>query len=297
MVMLRVFLMALAIVVCGTAVPTDAQTRPQTVLVTAVEKDSGEPVAQLTPADVVVREDGVAREILSVAPATDPVQLVLVVDNSQAARRAIQDMRLALTRFVETFAGPHQITIVGVADRPTVLSPPTTSKAQLMRAVEKVFAQPGAGAYLIEGILEQAQALKKREPGRAAIIAIASQGAEFSDRPPQMVMEALGASGATLHVLELQDTDQAPPLSQGMRDRNVVFDRGTIETGGAREIVLANLSLRDTLAEVGRVATTQYQVTYGRPDTLIPPRRVTVSSTRPTLDVRGNVLRANQEAR
>lgn len=297
MFMLRVSVMALAIGVCGSAMPAAGQARPQTVLVTAVEKDGGEPVASLAPTDVIVREDGVAREILRVSPSDEPALLVLLVDNSQAARRAMQDMRLALEHFVETFAGPHEIAVVGVADRPTVLSTPTTSKAQLTRAVHKVFAQPGAGAYLLEAILEQAQAIKKREPARASIIAITSQGAEFSDRPPQFVMEALGASGATLHVIELQDTDQAPPLSQGVRDRNVVFDRGTSETGGEREIVLANLSLRDTLAHVGRVATTQHEVTYGRPDTLIPPRRVTVSSAKPSMEIRGNVLRTNQEAR
>jgi hypothetical protein len=259
--------------------------------------DSGEPVATLAPADVIVREDGVAREILKVSPSEAPALLVVIVDNSQAARRAVQDMRLSLTEFVNTFAGPHEISLVGIADRPTVLSPPTTSKAQLIRAVERVFAQPDAGAYLLEAILEQARAVQKREPARAAIIALTSQGAEFSDRPPQTVMEALARSGATLHVIELQDTDQAPPLNQGVRDRNVVLDRGTSETGGAREIVLANLALRDALQKVGRVATTQYEVVYGRPDTLIPPRRVVVSSARPTLDVRGNVLRANQEAR
>lgn len=297
MVMLRVCVMALAAVVGLTTLPAAAQSRPQTVLVTAVEKAGDEPVTTLGPDDVVVREDGVAREILGVTPASSPALLVLVVDNSQAARRAIQDMRLALTQFVETFAGPHEISIVAVADRPTVLSAPTTSKAQLTKAVERVFAQPGAGAYLLEAVLEQSRVIEKRDPARAAIIVIASQGTEFSDRPPQFVMSALAASGATLHVLELQETDQAPPLGQGIRDRNVVFDRGTSETGGAREIVLANLALRDTLARVGRVATTQHEVTYARPDTLIPPRRVSVSSARPSLEVRGNVLQTNQEAR
>ena len=294
---LGVCVMSAGLVVAGSVMPAAGQTRPQTLLVTAVEKSGGEPVQELAPGDVVVREDGVAREILKVTRATDPVLLVLIVDNSQAARRAIQDMRLALTTFVETFAGPHELAVVGIADRPTVLSAPTTSKAQLKRAVERVFAQPGAGAYLLEAVLEQAKAIQKRETGRAAIIVITSQGAEFSDRPPQTVMEAIGASGATFHVIDLQDTDQAPPLNQGVRDRNVVLDRGTSETGGAREIVLANLGLRDALQRVGRLATTQYEVVYGRPDTLIPPRRVTVSSSKPTLEVRGNVLRTNQEAR
>lgn len=297
MLRLRVCVMASTLVVAGAALPAAAQTRQQTLLVTAVEKDGGEPVATLSTADVVVREDGVAREILKVTPSSAPALIVVLVDNSQAARRAVQDMRLSLTEFVNTFAGPHEISIVGIADRPTVLSPPTTSKAQLNRAVERVFAQPSAGAYLLEAIIEQARVIQKREPARSAIIALTSQGAEFSDRPPQTVMAALGASGATLHVIEMQDTDQAPPLNQGVRDRNVVLDRGTIETGGQRELVLANLALRDTLQKVGRIATTQHEVVYGRPDTLIPPRRVAVSSARPTLEVRGNVLRANQEVR
>lgn len=297
MLRLRVCVMASTLVVVGAVLPAAAQTRPQTLLVTAVQKDGGEPVETLAPADVVVREDGVAREIVKVTRSSAPALLVVLVDNSQAARRAVQDLRLGLTEFVDTFAGPHEISIVGIADRPTVLSAPTTSKAQLNRAVERVFAQPGAGAYLLEAIIEQARAIEKKEPARAAIIALTSQGAEFSDRPPQTVMAALGASGATLHVIELQDTDQAPPLNQGVRDRNVVIDRGTSETGGQREIVLANLALRDALQKVGRIATTQHEVVYGRPDTLIPPRRITVSSARPTLEVRGNVLRASQEAR
>ncbi len=294
---LRVSVMAASLVVSGTMVPVAAQTRPQTLLVTAIDKAKGEPVETLAPTDVIVREDGVAREILKVTPSGQRTLLILLVDNSQAARRAMQDMRLALTAFVETFAGPHRIAVVGVADRPTVLSGPTTSKAQLMRAVERVFAQPNAGAYMLEAVLEQARAVQKQDEERAAIIAITSQGTEFSDRPPQTVMEALGASGATFHVIELQETDQAPPLNQGVRDRNVVLDRGTSETGGQREILLANLALRETLQKVGRIATTQYEVVYGRPDTLIPPRRVTVSSAKPALEVRGNVLRTNQEAR
>ena len=40
-----------------------------------------------------------------------------------------------------------------------------------------------------------------------------------------------------LHVLELQDTQQADQSSQNVRDRNIVIDRGTSETGGLRELL------------------------------------------------------------
>ncbi len=53
-------------------------------------------MTDVTPADLVVREDGVAREILSVTPATDPMRVALLVDNSQAATQSIQFLRDAL---------------------------------------------------------------------------------------------------------------------------------------------------------------------------------------------------------
>ena len=54
----------------------------------SVVDKKGVPVTDVTPDDLVVREDGVAREILRVEPATDPMQVALLVDNSQAATQA-----------------------------------------------------------------------------------------------------------------------------------------------------------------------------------------------------------------
>jgi hypothetical protein len=90
---------------------------------------------------------------------------------------------------------------------------------------------------------------------------------------------------------------QASQQDTNVRDRNIVIDRGTTETGGSRELLLVNLSLTDALQKVGRVATTQFEVIYGRPDTLIPARKVEVFSARPTLKIRANTLRANRAAR
>lgn len=268
----------------------------RTVSVIATTQD-GLPAETLAPEDVIVREDDIAREILKVTRATDPVDITLLVDNSIAATRAIQDMRLGLEKFVETFAGPHSITLVTVADRPTVQVRSTTSKAQLLRGVKRLFAQPDAGAYLIEGIVEVAKSLAKAEPRRSAILAITSFGVEFSDRGFQFALDELARSGATLHVIELQDTERADQSNQNVRDRNIVIDRGTRETGGVRELLVANMSLTDALQKIGRIITTQYDVVYLRPTTLIPPSRIEVTSARPTLKVQGNVLQATRAAR
>jgi hypothetical protein len=270
--------------------------RQRTLLVTAAGED-GMPLDTLAPEDVIVREDGVAREVLKVARSTEPVDITILVDNSIAATRALQDMRLGLEKFVATFAGPHPITLVTVADRPTVQVDSTTSKAPLLKGVTRLFAQPGAGATMNEAVIEASRAIGKRKPARAAIIMLTSFGPEFSDRGYQFALDALADSGATLHVLELQDTQRVDPSDPNVRDRNVVIDRGTTETGGTRELLLANLSISDALQKVGRAATTQFEVVYGRPETLIPARKVEVFSTRPTVKVRANTLRANRTTR
>src|SRR5687767_8638695 len=75
----------------------------------SVLNEQGQPVTTLGPADFIVREDGVQREILSVRPATDPLQIAILVDNTQAATHAIQDMRRALTRFIEEMTDHAEI--------------------------------------------------------------------------------------------------------------------------------------------------------------------------------------------
>ncbi len=270
--------------------------RQRTLLVSAVGAD-GAPVDSLDPADVIVREDGVAREIVKVSRATEPVDITLIVDNSQAARRAQQDIRIAVEHFITTFAGPHRITLMSVADRPTVLVNSTTSKAQLLQGVPRLFTQPQSGAYLVEGVIEASRAIGKRKPARAAILAITSFGTEFSDRGYQYALEELASSGAALHVIELQDTDRANQQDPNVRDRNLVIDQGTAQTGGVRELLLTNIALKDALQQAGRVITSQFEVVYGHPDTLIPARKVEVESARPALKLRGNVLQANRASR
>src|SRR5689334_12012858 len=66
--------------------------RERVAYVSAVDQ-SGAPVPSLSPDDVVIREDKVAREVLSVLPATEPMEITLLVDNSQAAEPYIRDLR------------------------------------------------------------------------------------------------------------------------------------------------------------------------------------------------------------
>ena len=53
----------------------------------SVLNDAGAPVADLGPADFVIREDNAAREVLKVVPAEEPMQIAVLVGHA-ARRRA-----------------------------------------------------------------------------------------------------------------------------------------------------------------------------------------------------------------
>jgi VWA domain-containing protein len=261
----------------------------------SVLNDAGAPVPNLGPADFIIREDNVAREVLHVAPATDPMQIALLVDNSQAARPYIVDMRNALQDFVATMGVPaegaarNELAIIALADRPTTLTDFTMSRAQLLKGIDRIFSQSQSGTLLLEGIIDASKALKKRDARRPVIVAITTEGPELSDRYYDLVLGPLKDSGAALHAIIIGPFRNN--LSDGARDRGIVLDRGTTETGGRRDNVLSSMALQPKLKELAVELTHQYRVTYAHPQSLIPPERVTVAAARPGMTARGILAR------
>ena len=280
--------------------PLGAQSNQRSMYV-SVLNEAGAPVPNLGPADFIIREDNVAREVLRVAPATDPMQIVLLVDNSQAARSYIIDIRNALQDFVTTMGAPsdasgkNELAIIALADRPTTLTDFTVSRAQLLKGIDRIFSQSQSGTLLLEGIIDASKALKKRDARRPVIVAIVTEGPELSDRYYDLVLAPLKDSGAAFHAIIVSSL--RGDVSDAARDRGVVLDRGTSETGGRRDNVLSSMSLQPKLRELADELTHQYRVTYSRPQSLIPPERVTVAAARPGMTARGTPVRERPQGK
>ena len=86
----RVSLAALLLVAAALLSPAAprAQAIQRSMYVSALD-EAGAPVADLGPSDFLVREDKAPREVLRVAAADEPMQMAVLVDNSQAARNYI----------------------------------------------------------------------------------------------------------------------------------------------------------------------------------------------------------------
>ena len=253
---------------------------------------SGKPVSGLTAADFAVREDNVAREVLAAKPATEPLTISVLVDDSQAATEAIQFIRDGLNGFVDRLSGKADIAIATYGERPTSLVDFTSSTDALKRAITRIFQRSGSGAYLLDGLVEVSKGLQKREAPRKHIVVVTTEGVEFSNRPYQQVLEAIAASGATLHSLSLGQPSSS--LVDEMRNRNITLAEGTERTGGRRDQVLALSGLPDRLTQVADELLNQYVVTYSRPDQLIPPEKVQVTVNKAGVTVRARTRLADK---
>jgi VWFA-related protein len=283
---MRAIVLTLAVLLAAT--PAWAQATEQTVYASVVDKNNA-PVTGLAANEFVVREDELAREVLRVSAATEPMQIAVLVDTSQAIEEHLLDIRTALTAFFKQMAGKHEIALIGLGERPTVLSDYTRDAARLEKSVGSVFARSGSGTYILDGIVEASTGIRRRKAARPHIIVYAARGPEFSERYHQTVIEALRESGATLHTLMLNRPGAAMGSREEQELAKAVAD-GTRVTGGRREDLLTPMALTDQLRSLGNELENQYQVVYARPARLVPPKTLEVTVKRPGLTVRARRL-------
>src|SRR4029079_13910691 len=120
-----------------------------------------------------------------------------------------------------------------IGERPTIITEYTSSVADLQKGINRLWALPGTGAYLLDSSLEVCQGLKKREALRPVIVAITQEGTDFSYRQYDQVLGPLRDSGAAFYALMLGTPSGS--ITQQARSRNIIVDEGTRATGGSRE--------------------------------------------------------------
>mgnify|MGYP003704734173 CR=1 FL=1 len=171
-----------------------------------------------------LRQAVMAREVLEVAPASDPMQIALLVDNSQAADPYVRDIREAVSGFVRTLGGDpsgarHQVAVITIGERPTINTDYTPDLERAATGAQRIFAMPDSAAYLLDGVMETTRGIRKRGATRPVVVAVITPGVDLSDRPYESALEPLLASGAAFHVVVV-----GRPITGG-RDPRTLFRR------------------------------------------------------------------------
>jgi VWFA-related protein len=285
-----------ATTVAGFGIRTSAQnrdTRERVLFVSAVDK-SGEPVEGLGPDAFVVREDGARREVLRASRATEPIDIALLIDNSNAASDEVTFFREALPKFIAKMAPGNNIAVIALADRPTIVVDYTNDTKRLSDAVGRLFPMPQSGMTLLDAILETAQGLARRETPRAVIIPVITDGIEFTNRYSNDVVASLDRVDAALHAVTIGQF--AYTEEHGIRERSFLLSNGPSKSGGQHITLLSPHGLDQALQRLARELSSQYKVIYGRPQSLIPPERTEVSSAKPGVTMRGTPGRGESGA-
>ncbi len=272
----------------GVASAQTSNPRQQQAIASVVGPD-GMPVTGLTPADFTVREDGIAREVLRVAPTAEPVNVALLIDNTEAVTDVEQDIRIAVKAFVQDLNAKNPIAVITFADRPTVLSNYSLDRAATLKAVERIVPQQGSGSDLLDAIVDVTRGLERRS-GQGAIVVITGEGQEFGNLDYTVVLAAVKASGAALHAEILQNVGNQTTDDPG-RNRGLVLDEGPRRFGGRSRMLLSSLSLSSELKSLAAELNNRYLVTYGRPETLIPPEKIELGVKRTGCTVHSSPVR------
>ncbi len=269
-----------------------AQGSVQRVAYVSVLDAKGAPVPGLGPSDVVIREDGVAREVLRVEPATDPMQIAVLIDNSVISQRWLTPLRQGVTNLVDALTQPmgsgghNMIALIGLAERPTIFTDYTAEKKALLDGIGKIFPQVDSAAYLLDGVYETAVGFGRSDAPRPVILLVTGEGPDYSTRPRSAVLSALdrvdGLEFQAVVVGQMSDD-----RSVQAQDREVVLSQGTESHGGRERVLLSAVSLPGALSTLAAELRAQYRVVYARPEELIPPRTITIAAAKPGMKAYG----------
>lgn len=260
------------------------------VYVTALDRN-GAVVSDLAAADVMVKEGGKAREVTALRPATEPLQVAILVDDNGTGL-----FRLPVGRFIEGLLGRAEFSIITVEGQPRRLTPFTGNSDTLREAIAQLIARPGSpdGGQLLSGIHESALDFERRKVERPVILALTVGGEEHTPLPPHHVLDQLRKSGAALHVVSVLGSSQrstAPAnrasdlLNENLGLHEVLGD-GPKRSGGRREEIPAIAGAVTGLQQLAEALKRQYVVEYTLPDGVKASDRFSIAAKRKDVTLR-----------
>jgi len=177
------------------------------VFVTVLDR-GGKPLLDLPPSDFDIAERGVKRQVQRAALATSPMRVALMIDTSDGAAQAVNQIRIGLLDFLDALPPPHEVLIVSTGRQMRVRVPPTTDRKKLTDAAKGVFSDGGA-TPLMDALLEiDDRFMRKADDRWPVFVIITGDGAESSaganEKKFNDWLHALPGRGIAAHAIALK---------------------------------------------------------------------------------------------
>ena len=252
--------------------PAAAQSQ-KTILVTVLDQ-AGAPVKDVAPADLAVQEDQNAREVVSVKPATEPLTIAILVDNTKPTmgkNAPTQELRAALNTFVKTIqtASPEsQIGIWEFAGAGVMTQKPTAKTDDLTKKINRMFPAQQPGGVMLEALADASKELSKKGIGpRRVILSVSFNSPEVSEVDPREVAMAMRKAGVTYWAISIAGNgDSSTQSGGGSASRELIMTNVTQASGGMRLTGVTAISLEAQAKSIADALLSQYLVTYARPE-------------------------------
>jgi hypothetical protein len=271
----------LPLVLAQAAPAADVETRTLSVSITQAKDEQ---VTGLALEEVVVVENGVTREVVSVERDTRPLELFLLVDTSAAVatpyRLHIVEAVLALLGKLPA-GSRYELWTTG--DRPTKQVELTADVQLAARALKRV--APQGGSTLLDAIVEIGGRVKKSEGGRRVMVVMAALGTEFSNVDRRRVVEvALGYSLDPFSAVLLEEAE-SPAAGEMRLDYEYVLSELSNKTGGLLERPLSAMGVATAMRKVSQDLGSRLRIRYATKSDL-KQRRIDVQVARPGVKIR-----------
>jgi hypothetical protein len=257
-----------AAVVLGSGVRAAVPAAPlsRTVFISATDS-KGAAVTDLTAADLVVKEGGKQQTISSVAAATDPMQVAIIVEDQGTGM-----FQYGVAQFIQSLLEHAEFSVTLVTSQGTKIVDYTKDVDALKGAIGKLAQRPKStpdGDQIPETISDTAKELTKKNAARPVIAVLTMSGEAHSAVSPNDVLDVLRGSGAILYVLTVPGT----PTEQVLGD-------GPKQSGGRFEQISTSAQAGDIMQKIAATLLHQYAVTYTLPDGVKPNQSLNVTTTR-----------------
>ncbi len=174
---------------------------PQLMRVNASVTDrNGRAISGMRDSDFAVYEDGAERRIVNVTPATEPFNLVLLLDVSGSVEERIDFIRKAARDFLNTASPQDRISIISFHDDIKVVSDFSTDRGVLSKKLDEIDA--GGATALWDALgYTLVHTLKPLRGERTAVVILSDGDDNKSFVPFPAILEATIESGALIYPL------------------------------------------------------------------------------------------------